>query len=527
MELLPEASNWYRNSAESIGSRLTTLGNLPSGPVGDFLMDRYEVTNRAFKNFVDNGGYANPQFWKQPFVKDGEPLSWKDAMALFKDKTGRPGPATWEVGEYPKGQEDYPVSGVSWYESAAYAEFVGKSLPTIYHWDRAAFTYAGPEIVPLSNLDGKDPRPVGTSQSLNRFGIYDLAGNVREWCFNEVTRQGQRFILGGGWNDPTYTFIAGYAQSAFDRSETNGFRCIKYSESVKNQANLEKTIELTYRNFLTEPQVSDETFALFLKQYNYDNTALDSKIESVKEEEGWIREKIAFNAAYGNERMMAYLFLPKQGKPPFQTVILFPGASAISTRSSESLEITGMEFLLKDRRAIMWPIYKSTYERGDGLVPDLAVPNETISFKEHIIMWSKDLRRSVDYLETRKDIDADKIAYCGVSWGGAIGAVMLAVEPRIKTGVLAIAGLSFQRPLQEVDHIHYLARIKMPVLMLNGKYDFFFPYETSQLPFYQLLGTPKDNKDLILYEAGHTVPRTVLVKETLAWLDRYLGPVTQ
>jgi hypothetical protein len=67
----------------------------------------------------------------------------------------------------------------------------------------------------------------------------------------------------------------------------------------------------------------------------------------------------------------------------------------------------------------------------------------------------------------------------------------------------------------------------MPVLMLNGKYDFFFPYETSQLPFYQLLGTPKDNKDLILYEAGHTVPRTVLVKETLAWLDRYLGPVTQ
>ena len=63
--------------------------------------------------------------------------------------------------------------------------------------------------------------------------------------------------------------------------------------------------------------------------------------------------------------------------------------------------------------------------------------------------------------------------------------------------------------------------------MLNGKYDFFFPYETSQLPFYKLLGTPKEHKELFVYDGGHIVPRTALVKETLAWLDRYLGPVTK
>jgi hypothetical protein len=65
-------------------------------------------------------------------------LSWAEALALFRDATGRPGPAPWEQGDYPRVQEDFPVSGVSWYEAAAYAEFAGKALPTIYHWVTAA-----------------------------------------------------------------------------------------------------------------------------------------------------------------------------------------------------------------------------------------------------------------------------------------------------------------------------------------------------------------------------------------------------
>jgi len=525
MELLPEAANWYEIAAAPAGLHFPGLEHLAVEPVGDFLMDRHEVTNKAFKRFADSGGYENPQYWKHPFVRNGQTLSYKDAMVLFTDKTGRTGPATWEVGDYPDGQDDYPVAGVSWYEAAAYAEFVGKRLPTIYHWDRAAFTWASPEIVPLSNLNANAPRPVGISQNMNRFGIYDLAGNVREWCFNESTRHGQRFILGGGWNDPYYAFNDAFAQSPFDRSETNGFRCIKYSGSEQNQINLGKTIELPFRDFLSEPQVSDETFALFLKQYAYDKTALNSVVESVKEEEEWIKEKITFDATYGNERMMAYLFLPKQGKPPFQTMIFFPGSDTIHSRSSESLGLGLPDFLLKSGRAVMFPIYKSTYERGDNLASD--IPNETIFWKEHVIMWGKDLSRSIDYLETRKDIDADKIAYYGFSWGGAMGAIMPAVERRVKTSVLVVAGMYFQRSLPEVSEPHYLRRIKTPVLMLNGKYDFFFPYGTSQLPFYQLLGTPKEDKKLFVYEGGHMVPRTELVKETLAWLDRYLGPVTK
>ncbi|MCI0561400.1 MAG: protein kinase [Nitrososphaera sp.] len=520
MELLPEASNWYHIPTARAGLHLPGLEHLKDEQISDFLMDRYEVTNKAYKRFVDAGGYQDPKYWKYPFVKDGRTLSWEEVMALFKDNTGKPGPATWEVGDYPDGQDDYPVAGVSWYEAAAYAEFVGKSLPAIYHWDRAAFTWASPAIVPLSNLTTTGPLPVGSSRSMNRFGIYDLAGNVREWCFNENSRGG-RFILGGGWNDPTYAFNDAYAQSPFDRSMTNGFRCIKYLKSDESRANLEKTIRMPFRDFLSEEPVSDETFALFLKQYAYDKTDLNAVVESVKEEEDWIREKITFDAAYGNERMMAYLFIPKHRTPPYQTVIHFPGSEALHTRSSNQLQ--GPSPILKSGRAFMDPIYKSTFERGDDLNSDY--PNKTNFWKEHVIMWGKDLSRSIDYLETREDIDTDKLAYWGGSWGGAMGAIMLAVERRFKTSVLIVAGLNFQRSLPEVEAVHYLPRITTPVLMLNGKYDYLFPYETSQLPFYELLGTPKEHKKLFAYEGGHSVPKTQLIKETLAWLDRYLGPV--
>jgi eukaryotic-like serine/threonine-protein kinase len=82
-------------------------------------------------------------------------------VARFVDSTGRPGPATWEVGTYPEGRTDFPVGGVSWYEAAAYAAWAGKSLPTVFHWNRVAFTVASSRIIPMSNLgeSGAEPHP--------------------------------------------------------------------------------------------------------------------------------------------------------------------------------------------------------------------------------------------------------------------------------------------------------------------------------------------------------------------------------
>jgi formylglycine-generating enzyme required for sulfatase activity len=84
--------------------------------------------------------YRDQKYWKEPFREGGSTLSFDAAMARFLDSTGRPGPAGWELGSFPDGQADFPVGGISWFEAAAYAEYAGKSLPTIYHWYRAAGT---------------------------------------------------------------------------------------------------------------------------------------------------------------------------------------------------------------------------------------------------------------------------------------------------------------------------------------------------------------------------------------------------
>ena len=122
---------WCTCAAEHL-RRGSTRVQLP-----DFWIDKYEVTNREFKRFADAGGYSNRQYWKEPFVIDGVNRSFDDAVARFTDKTGRPGPATWELGTFREGQADYPVAGVSWYEASAYAEFAGKRLPTVFHWKQA------------------------------------------------------------------------------------------------------------------------------------------------------------------------------------------------------------------------------------------------------------------------------------------------------------------------------------------------------------------------------------------------------
>ncbi len=505
------------------GMFMPGLDHLDPEPTTAFLMDRHEVTNAEFKRFVDAGGYTKRDYWTEPF-RDGErEIAFEEAMSRFTDRTGRPGPATWEVGVYPTGQDEHPVSGVSWYEAAAYAEWAGKRLPTIFHWNRVAYTVASSRIVPLANLGASAPVPVGSSRSENRFGVTDLAGNVREWVWNESDRQG-RFILGGGWNDPDYAFVDAYAQPAFDRSVTNGFRCIRLLEDEPHIAILERSIALPFRDFFAETPVADDVFAQFVRQFAYDKTPLNAKIEDERPVEGGTRQKITFDAAYGDERMMAYLFLPDAGRPPFQTVVVFPGSGSIGMKSSDSLELGRVDFLLRGGRAVIWPIYKSTYERGDDLSSDY--PEETTFYKDHVIMWGKDLARSIDYLETREDVDSDRIAYYGLSWGAAMGAILPAIEPRIRTNILYVAGMTFQRALPEADQINYVTRVRQPTLILNGELDFFFPTETSQKPLFELLGTPPKDKKRLVYPGGHSVPRIEMVRESLQWLDHYLGPVS-
>jgi pimeloyl-ACP methyl ester carboxylesterase len=106
-----------------------------------------------------------------------------------------------------------------------------------------------------------------------------------------------------------------------------------------------------------------------------------------------------------------------------------------------------------------------------------------------------------------------------------MGGIIPAVEKQIKAIVLYVGGMEMTKTLPESDQINFLPRVIQPVLMLNGKYDMYFPVETSQKPMFDLLGTPAKDKKIIIYDTGHLVPRTDLIKEILAWYNKYLGPV--
>ncbi len=509
----------------------------PVGTLPEFFIGRYEVTNREYKEFVDAGGYRNREYWKHPFVKDGRELTWDEGMREFVDPSGQAGPSTWLAGDYPQGQADYPVSGVSWYEAAAYAEYVGKSLPTRFHWLMAAGYFTPmvrwPQLggfavlAPFSNFGGDGPVPVGSLGGFTAYGAFDMAGNVREWCWNE-TAQG-RLIRGGAWNDNSYGFQRRSQALAVDRSPKNGIRLALYPDpEAVPAAAFQFDVFGEFPDFYREQPVSDAVFQVYKEQFSYDKTALNDSVEYREESPGgWIREKVSFDAAYGGERILAYLFLPVSTSPPYQTVIYFPGIASIWMTSSEDLESyyefpMFLSYLVRNGRAVLYPVYKGTFERQDPATAARGAP--THQYTEYLVKVVRDFRRSIDYLETREDIDAGKLAYYGMSWGGSLGAIIPAVEERLGASVLLGGGLNAGgRP--EAYPLNYVTRVTTPTLMLNGQYD--INVDARIRPMFDLLGTPPEHKQLILYETDHVPPRNEFIKETLAWLDRYLGPVSR
>jgi hypothetical protein len=519
--LLPQ--NMVRIPSRITPMNIVGLEEYGGKRVGEFLADRLEITNKKYKQFMDANGYSIKSYWNFPIYLEGKKISWEFAMHLFVDKTGKQGPAGWEVGIYPDGEEDYPVSGISWYEASAYAAYAGKRLPTVYHWSILAETSEAMNIIPLSNFNGKSTVTVGSMEGISSYGIYDLAGNVREWCYNGNGVNGESYILGGGWNDQTYSFNDAITQPSIDRSLSNGFRCIKELPDDTTISSLSVPIMMEVRDYRKENPVDDNTFNIFLRQYAYDKSPLNEQVITKTDIGTWKIEKVTMDAGYNNERLIVYLFIPRDVQPPYQPVILLPGSNAFQRDIVNSDYFKRIDFIIKSGRVLVYPILKGTFERKDELQSDR--PTESVLYKDHVIMWRKDFGRTIDYLETRNDILSDKIGFYGVSWGGRMGGLFPAVERRIKAVVLHGGGLGMKKTFPEVDPLNFLPRIYQPVLMLNGKFDPYFPAETSQKPMFNLLGTPTKDKKIILYDTGHLAPRVDLIKETIKWYDTYLGQV--
>ncbi len=142
-------------------------------------------------------------------------------------------------------------------------------------------------------------------------------------------------------------------------------------------------------------------------------------------------------------------------------------------------------------------------------------------FRRKIVEQVSDLRRGLDYLETRSDVDAQRVAYLGVSQGSKLGLIVTAVEPRYRSVVFMGASVSPSdaRLLPEVRPASFASHITAPKLVFAGRYDELAPYATVIKPLFELLPEPKR---LVTYDGGHTPTFEVSVPAVNGWLDETL-----
>jgi iron(II)-dependent oxidoreductase len=217
--------------------------------VEHFFLDRHPVTNRQFYEFVAGSGYQQVALWEPSILP---------AVLDFVDQTGGPGPRFWRHGCFEPELRDHPVVGVSWYEAAAYARWVGKRLPTDAEWVKAAswpvsvsattrvqrrYPWGDTMDHTRANLWGSGPKgavPVDQfAGGMSVGGVYQLIGNVWEWTrggFVPPELPGERWLLeapmksirGGAFdtyfdNQATCQFQS--AEAAIARKRNIGFRC--------------------------------------------------------------------------------------------------------------------------------------------------------------------------------------------------------------------------------------------------------------------------------------------------------------
>lgn len=349
-------------------------------------------------------------------------------------------------------------------------------------------------------------------------GCHNMAGNVSEWCLNP---KGAGFTTAGGsWADPSYLFGQYGAFPGTYSSNTLGFRCALASEDPSGGDVALPDVEAApvYAGF------SEQRFRSALEKYRYERSPIAAQVGEVEQTSEWRREKVSFAGA-GNERVPAYLYLPRNVSPPFQVIHFVPAGDVWGRRRSltESIEIRLAAFV-KSGRALFAVVSKGFI--GREWPPDRVPPHpSSIESLEETVAAITDLRRGLDYLETRADADPRRLAYMAWSAGG-LKLVLPAVETRYRSVVLHGLGID-KRELEwvpEATPVLFAPHIRGPKLMIHGRYDETAPLKTHAEPYFRLLREPKT---LTLYEGGHAPAPEYYVPTLNRWLDETLGPVAR
>ena len=332
-----------------------------------FGISKTEVSNSEFKDFIDSGGYKNPDYWDFPIEINGHEYSFYEAKSLFTDRYGKPGPKNWSYGEYPDGEGEFPVNGISWFEARAYAKYKSLDLPNIYQWLDAAllsgFTSKLPELK-NSNYNSTKLKNVNF-QSKNLNLLPNIAGNIREWVINPHGNN-RRAILGGAFNTNEYTFNSFYSLNPLDRSIQNGLRLVKnFGDETEEQNNF--NISHIERNFDDETDVSDEVFEVYKSQFDYPNTPLNVKISEVKSpNQNYSIEKFEMDPPYrSDEKLYGFILSSKEFKNMSVPIIEFPTAGAIFSDKIiiDENSLKDRKYMLDEGYSLIIPVYYNNYGR--------------------------------------------------------------------------------------------------------------------------------------------------------------------
>jgi dienelactone hydrolase len=272
--------------------------------------------------------------------------------------------------------------------------------------------------------------------------------------------------------------------------------------------------------------ISDEVFATFVDRFAYRPGPLNAtEPVTMETTEDWVKQRVTIDAGYSGERFDVVLFVPRQFRPPYQALVYFGGIQdVLLPQTVESMQpgfnAMQIDYLVKSGRALVLPVYQGTYER-------FRTPRDATDQVRDEREWIErrwDLGRTIDYLETRPDVDSTRIGWVGISFGASVAMPLVTVEPRLRYALLLSGGVPRQDEVNPfLDVLHYAPRTTIPLLMINGRYDYIFPVEAQQQLF-DLFATPAADKRYVTLEYGHgSPPRAELLRESLGWLDDHVG----
>jgi pimeloyl-ACP methyl ester carboxylesterase len=349
-----------------------------------------------------------------------------------------------------------------------------------------------------------------------------MAGNVKEWTSNPL--QEGYGVTGGSWEDPIYLYSTYGALGAGASSRSLGFRCARFAGTATaghDQGGFRIPIETRTPRYTP---VAPAAYQTLLEHYRYDSRPLEVSVVATVETPDWRRQKIRY-VAHEGDTALAYLFLPRQAAPPYQTIVYVSSSAAfvqIRTVPEEVEWVIGPN--IRAGRAVLAPVFKGMAERAFGPDWDPPLPS-SVRFRDLMVLHATEMRRGIDYLATRDDIDMQRLAYVALSWGAGSRLALAAVDERFRAVVLIGGGIDerLQPTLPEASNINFAPYIRPPKLLLNGRDDEEHPWLTRALPLWNLLREPKQ---LVLVPGGgHNPPLEARVPAINTFLDQTLGPV--